>query len=151
MEKKTIISGVILCIVICFLVVLSTIIPGLWVKYLSHWTILPIIALITTLLMGLVLMDRIFELGGKLLINLEKLKLKIEIGKHLVGAFLIVCSVALVLELVQFFLSSSNTSWSDPLIAIAGSIAGIIIHIIGSKRLMKRVEFELDRWESNVL
>jgi len=29
--------------------------------------------------------------------------------------------------------------------------AGIIIHIIGSKWLMKRVEFELERWESNVL
>ena len=151
MEKRTIISGVILCTAICFLVVLSLLIPGLWVKYLSHWIILPIIALIMTLLMGLVLMDSIFELDNKMLITLEKLKLKIEIGKHLVGAFLLICGVAIVLELVQFFLSSSNTSWLDPLKVITGAIAGIIIHIIGSKRLMKRVEFELERWEDNVL
>ena len=56
-----------------------------------------------------------------------------------------------VLELTQFFLPSSNTSWLDPLMVITGAIAGIIIHIIGSKRLMKRVEFELEQWEDNVL
>jgi hypothetical protein len=151
MEKRTIVSGVILCAVIFALVVLSLLIPGLWVKYLSHWIILPIIALITTLLMGLVLMDSIFELDGKLLITLKRLNLKIEIGKHLVGAFLLVCGVAIILELLQFFLSRSNTSWLDPLMVITGAIAGIIIHIIGSKRLMKRVEFELERWEDNVL
>ena len=151
MEKRTIISFSILFSLICVLLVFSLIVPDLWIKYLSHWLITPAIALIATLLIGLVLMDRIFGLDSKLVITLEKLKLKIEIGKHLVGAFLMVCIVAVVLELVQFFLSSSNTSWSDPLIAIAGAIAGIIIHIIGSKRLMKRVEFELDRWESNVL
>jgi hypothetical protein len=126
-------------------------IPNLWEKHLTHWIILPLVALVMTLLMGLVLMDRIFELDGKLIIPLEKLKLKIEIGKHLVGAFLIVSFIAVVLELVQFFLPSSNTSWLDPLMVITGAIAGIIIHIIGSKRLMKRVEFELERWEDNVL
>ena len=151
MHKRTIISSVILCIVICFLVVPSMLISGFWVKYLSHRIILPTIALIMTLLVGLVLMDEIFELNGKLLITLKKLKIKIEIGKHLVGAFLIVCGVAAVLELVQFFLSSSNTSWLDPLMVISGAIIGIIIHIIGSKFLMKRVEFELERWEDNVL
>ena len=151
MEKRTIVSGVILCAAIFSLVVLSLLIPGLWVKYLSHWIILPVIALITTLLMGLVLMDSIFELNGKLLITLKRLNLKIEIGKHLVGAFLLVCGVAIILELLQFFLSRSNTSWLDPLMVITGAIAGIIIHIIGSKRLMKRVEFELERWEDNVL
>ena len=101
--------------------------------------------------MGLVLMDSIFELDGKLLITLKRLNLKIEIGKHLVGAFLLVCGVAIILEVLQFFLSRSNASWLDPLMVITGAIAGIIIHIIGSKRLMKRVEFELERWEDNVL
>ena len=151
MQKRTIISGAILCAVVCFLVVLSMSIPSLWEKYLSHWIILPLISLIMALLIGLVLMDRIFELDGKLLITLEKLKLKIEIGKHLVGAFLIVCSVAVILELVQFLLSESTISWLDPLMIMAGAIAGIIIHIIGSRLLMKRVEFELERWEDNVL
>ena len=151
MEKRTIISGVILCAVICFLVVLSMLIPGLWVKYLSHWIILPIVALITTLLMGLVLMDGIFELDRPLVITLKKPKIKIEIRGHLIWAFLIVCFISIILELVQFFLSSGAISWLDPLIAIAGSIVGIILHIIGSKLLMKRVEFELERWEDNVL
>ena len=125
--------------------------PSLWAKYFSHWIILPTIALIATLLIGLVLMDDIFELDDALVVILKKPKLKIEIRKYLVWAFLIVCAISIVLEVVQFFLSSSNTSWLDPLIAIAGSVFGIILHIIGSKRLMKRVEFELDRWESNVL
>jgi hypothetical protein len=35
--------------------------------------------------------------------------------------------------------------------ALAGAVAGIVLHIIGSKCLMKRVEFELERWEDNVL
>jgi hypothetical protein len=151
MRRRTIVSVVILSIVICFLVGLSMLISDLWVKYLSHWVFLSIIALITTLLLGLVLMDEIFELGGNFSIILERLKLKIEIGKHLVGAFFIVCGVAVVLELVQFFLSSRHASWSDPLIVISGAFTGIIIHIIGSKSLMKRVEFELERWEDNVL
>ena len=123
----------------------------LWIKYLSHWIIPPTVALMMTLLVGLVLMDAIFELDDTLAITPKKLKLKIEIKKYLVWAFLIVAIVSIILELVQFFISRSNMSWLDPLLAIAGSILGIIIHIIGSKWIMKRVEFELDRWESNVL
>ena len=151
MEKRTINSFGILVILICLIVIFSMVIPGLLIKYLSHWIIPPAIALIMTLLVGLVLMDKIFELDDALVITLKIPRLKIEIRKYLVWAFLIVCSVSIVLELVQFFLFSSNTSWLDPPIAIAGAIVGIIIHIIGSKWLMKRVEFELDRWESNVL
>jgi glycopeptide antibiotics resistance protein len=104
-----------------------------------------------TLLVGLVIMDDLFELDDVLVITLKKPKLKIEIRKYLIWAFLIVCTISIVLEVVQFLLSSSNTSWLDPLAATAGSMFGIILHIIGSKWLMKRVEFELDRWESNVL
>jgi VanZ family protein len=129
----------------------SIIVPDLWIKYFSHWIIPPTIALIVTLLIGLVLMDGIFELDKSLVIIVKKLRLKIEIQKFLVWAFLIVCFISIIFELVQLFLSSGATSWLDPLIAIAGSIVGIILHIIGSKLLMKRVEFELERWEDNVL
>ena len=127
------------------------VLPAFWAKYFSHWIIPPTIALVLTLLIGLVLMDDLFELDNALVVTLRKPKLKIEIRKYLVWAFLIVCAISIVLEVVQFSLSSSNTSWLDPLTAIAGSVFGIILHIIGSKVLMKRVEFELDRWESNVL
>ena len=151
MEKRTIVSCIILFALICLLLGFSMVAPGLWIKYLSHWTIPPTIALIMTLLVGLVLMDNLFELDDPLVITPKKLKLKIEIRKYLVWAFLIVCIVSIILELVQFFLSLSNTSWLDPLTAMAGSIFGIILHILGSKWIMKRVEFELDRWESNVL
>jgi len=151
MQKRTVISGIILLALICLLVALSVIISGFWVKYLSHWIILPVIALITTLLTGLVLMDEIFELDDPLVITLKNPGLKIEIRKYLVWAFLIVCAISIALEVVQFFISSSTASWLDPLTAIAGSVFGIIVHIIGSRWLMKRVEFELDRWESNVL
>lgn len=151
MQRRTIISGVILCAVICILVILSISIPDLWQKHLTHWIIFPLVALVMTLLIGLVLMDRIFELDGKLIIPLEKLKLKIEIGKHLIGAFLIVSFIAVVLELVQFSLSEGTISWLDPLMIMAGAFAGIIIHVIGSRVLMKRVEIEIERWEDNVL
>jgi len=104
-----------------------------------------------TLLIGLVLMDGIFELDKALVITIKKPKLKIEIRGYLVWSFLIVCLISIIFELVQFFLSSGAISWLDSLIAIAGSIVGIILHIIGSKLLMKRVEFELERWEDNVL
>ncbi len=151
MNKRTIISCVILFTLICLSVLFSMVLPAFWTKYFSHWIIPPTIAVIMTLLIGLVLMDGLFELDDALVITLRKPKLKIEIRKYLVWAFLIVCAISFVLEVVQFFLSSSNTSWLDPLTAIAGSVFGIILHIIGSKVLMKRVEFELDRWESNVL
>ena len=151
MEKRTIVSGVILCAAIFSLVVLSLLIPGLWANHFSHWSILPAIALFITLLMGLVLMDDLFELNGTLAITLKKLKLKVEIKKFLVLSFLIVCVVAIILELVQFFLSQGNASLLDPITIIGGSVLGIVIHIIGSKLLMKRVEFELERWEDNVL
>jgi len=101
--------------------------------------------------MGLVLMDDLFELNGTLAITLKKLRLKVEIKKFLVLSFLIVCVVAIILELVQFFLSQGNASLLDPITIIGGSVLGIVIHIIGSKLLMKRVEFELERWEDNVL
>jgi hypothetical protein len=104
-----------------------------------------------TLLVGLVLMDNLFELDHALVITIKKSRLKIEIRQYLVWAFLLVCLVAIVLEVVQFLLSQSTVNWIDPLTAIAGSVAGIVLHIIGSKCLMKRVEFELERWEDNVL
>jgi hypothetical protein len=151
MEKRTIVSGIILFVLLCLILGFSMVAPGFWIKYLSHWTTPPAIALIMTLLVGLVLMDNLFELDDAVVITLKKLKLKIEIRKYLVWAFLIVCSISVMLELVQFFLSLSDTRWLDPLTAIAGSIFGIILHIFGSKWIMKRVEFELDRWESNVL
>ncbi len=151
MDKRTIVSCSILFVVICLLLGLSMIIPGLWVKYLSHWIVPPVIALIMTLLVGLVLMDKIFELDKALIITPKKMKLKIEIRKYLVWAFLIVSIVSVILECTQFFLSRANASWLHLLVAIAGSVLGIILHIIGSKWLMKRVEFEIERWEDNVL
>lgn len=151
MEKRTIISGIILFVLICLLLGLSLGSPNFWIKSLSLWIIPPTIALIMTLLIGLVLMDGIFELDKALVITLKKPKLKIEIRGYLVWSFLIVCLISIIFELVQFFLSSGAISWLYPLIAIAGSIVGIILHIIGSKLLMKRVEFELERWEDNVL
>lgn len=151
MNKRTIISCVILFTLICLSVLFSIVVPELWTKYLSHWMIPSTVAVIMTLLVGLVLMDGLFELDDALVITLRKPKLKIEIRKYLVWAFLIVCFVSIVLELVQFFISHSTVDWLDPLLVIIGAIAGIIIHIIGSKVLMKRVEFELERWEDNVL
>jgi len=150
-EKRTVVSFTILFVLICLLLGLSLGSPNFWIKSLSLWIIPPIIALIMTLLIGLVLMDGIFELDKPLVITLKKPKLKIEIRGHLIWAFLIVCFITIIFELVQFSLSSGATSWLDPLIVITGSIVGIILHIIGSKLLMKRVEFELERWEDNVL
>ncbi len=151
MEKRTIISFTILFALTCLILGFSIVVPEFWIKSLSHWITPPTVALIMTLLIGLVLMDNLFELDNALVITLKKSRLKIEIQKYLVWAFLIVCFVSIILELVQFIIDRSNTSWLDPLIAIAGSIVGIILHIIGSKLLMKRVEFELERWEDNVL
>ena len=151
MEKRTVISFIILVIFIGLLVGCSVAIPGLWANHLSHWINTPLIALIMTLLVGLVLMDNLFELDHALVITIKRSKLKIEIRQYLVWAFLLVCAVAIVLEVVQFFLSRNTVNWIDPLTAIAGAVAGIVLHIIGSKCLMKRVEFELERWEDNVL
>jgi hypothetical protein len=151
MEKRTVISSIILVIFIGFLVGFSVAIPDLWGNHLSHWIITPLIALIMTLLVGLVLMDNLFELDHALVITIKRSKLKIEIRQYLVWAFLLVSAVAIVLEVVQFFLSRNTVHWIDPLTAIAGAVAGIVLHIIGSKCLMKRVEFELERWEDNVL
>ncbi|MCK4795811.1 MAG: hypothetical protein KAT05_00440, partial [Spirochaetes bacterium] len=116
MNKRTIVSCVILFTLICFALVFSIVVPELWIKSLSHWIIPPTIALVLTLLVGLVLMDDLFELDDALVITLKKPKLKIEIRKYLVWAFLIVCAISIVLEVVQFFLSSGATSWLDPLI-----------------------------------
>jgi hypothetical protein len=55
--------------------------PDLWVRYLSHWTIPPAIARIMILLIGLVLMDNLFELGNPLVITLKNPGIKIEIKK----------------------------------------------------------------------
>ena len=151
MGKRTVISSIILTLFIGLLVGFSVAIPSLWTNHLSHWIITPVIALIMTLLVGLVLMDGLFELDYALVIRIKKSKLKIEIRQYLVWAFLLVCAVVLVLEVVQFFLSPGTVNWMDPLTAIAGAVAGIVLHIIGSKCLMKRVEFELERWEDNVL
>ena len=151
MEKRTIISGIILHVFICLLLGFSIGSPDLWVTYHSHWATPPAIALIMTLLIGLVLMDNLFELGNSLVITLKNPGIKIEINKYLVCAFLIICIISIIFELVQFFIDPGNTSWLDPLTAIVGSLLGIILHIIGSKCLMKRVAFELERWEDNVL
>ncbi len=151
MEKRTIVSFTILFVLTCLILGFSIVVPEFWIKSLSHWIIPPTIALIMTLLIGLVLMDNLFELGNSLVITVKKPRLIIEVQKYLVWAFLFVCFISIIFELVQFFLSSGATSWLDPLIVIAGSIVGIILHIIGSKLLMKRVEFELERWEDNVL
>ena len=151
MEKRTIISSGILLVVICLLLGVSIGSPGLWTGSLSHWIIPASIAMVMTLLVGLVIMDRIFELDKYLVVRLKSSHLKIEIKKYLVWAFIIVSAVSLILEVVQFFLSGSSLRWMDPLMVLAGSAFGIVIHIIGSKSLMKRVEFELEKWEDNVL
>jgi len=151
MKKRTVISLGILLVFICLLAGFSLGSPGLWVNHFSHWIIPPFIALLMTLLVGLVLMDDLFELNGSLVITQGTLGLKVEVKEHFIWAFLIVCLVSIVLELVQFFLSQGNASLLDPLAIIMGAISGIAIHIIGSNILMKRVEFELERWEDNVL
>ena len=151
MGKRTIISFTILFVLTCLLLGFSIVVPDLWLKSLSHWIIIPAIALTITLLIGLVLMDDIFELDYGIVITPKKLKVKIEIKKYLMWAFLIVCFGSIILELIQFFFNRITTNWLDPVTAIAGSVLGIILHIMGSKWLMKRVEFELERWENNVL
>jgi len=151
MEKRTVISLIILVLFIGLLVGFSVALPGLWTNHLSHWIIIPIMALVMTLLIGLVLMDGLFELDYVLAIRIKRSRLKIEIRQYLVWAFLLVCAVAIVFEVVQFFLSPGTVRWIDPVMAVAGAVAGIVLHIIGSKCLMKRVEFELERWEDNVL
>ena len=151
MRKRTLISFCILVVLICLLTGFSLSSPALWANHFSHWGIPPFIALLVTLLIGLVLMDDLFELDGSLAITLEKLGLKLQIKDHFIWAFLIVCLVSIVLELVQFFLPQADASLLDPLTIIGGSLLGIVLHIIGSKLLMKRVEFELERWEDNVL
>jgi hypothetical protein len=104
-----------------------------------------------TLLVGLVLMDDLFELDELFVIRLKKSHVGIGIRKYLLWAFFLVCFISFLLEGVQFFLSSRHLRWSDPLLILSGSLAGIVLHIIGSKWLMKKVEFELERWEDNVL
>ena len=151
MKKRTVISFGVLLVFVCLLIGFSLGSPILWTNHFSHWSIPPFIALLMTLLIGLVLMDDLFELDGSLAITLKKLGVKVEIKKFLVLSFLIVCLVSIVLELVQFFLSKGNASLLDPMTIIGGSLLGIVLHIIGSKLLMKRVEFELERWEDNVL
>jgi hypothetical protein len=151
MSKGTLSSSIILFVSICLLAGFSIGLPEIWTSHLSHWTILFFIALILTFLMGLVLMDDLFELDSAQVLTLGRLSLKIEIKRYFVWAFCIIGMVAIILETIQFFLSQGNVSLLDPLIIIAGSALGIIVHIIGSSLLMKRVEFELERWEDNVL
>jgi hypothetical protein len=102
MKKRTVISLGILFVFICLLTGFSLGSPGLWANHFSHWGIPPFIALLMTLLIGLVLMDDLFELNGSLAITQERLGLKVEIKEHFIWAFLIVCLVSVVLELVQF-------------------------------------------------
>ena len=151
MEKRTSISCGILLVILCLLLGVSLGKPDLWAGFLSHWSIPASIALVMTLLVGLVLMDRIFELDKPLVIRFKSFHFKIGIRKYLVWAFIIVSAVSIILEVVQFFLSGSSLHWMDPLMVLAGSALGIILHIIGSKCLMKRVEFEMEKWEDNVL
>ena len=149
--KRTGVSLVILMVFICLLGGLTIAMPGLWANHLSHWIVLPSIALIMTLLVGLVLMDDLFELDKTVFIRLKKSHIGIGIRKYLLWAFSLVCAVSFIMEGAQFFFSRSHMRWADPLLIISGSIAGIVLHIIGSKWLMKKVEFELERWEDNVL
>jgi hypothetical protein len=149
--KRTGVSLVILMVFICLLGGFTIAMPGLWANHLSHWIVLPSIALIMTLLLGLVLMDDLFELDKAVFIRLKKSHIGIGIRKYLLWAFFLVCAVSFIMEGVQFFISRSHMRWADPLLVISGSIAGIVLHIIGSKWLMKKVEFELERWEDNVL
>ena len=151
MKTRTLISFGMLVLLVCLLAGSSLGDPSLWANHFSHWSVLPSIALLITLLMGLVLMDDLFELDSSVEITLKKLGLKVEIKKFLVLTFLIICLVSIILELVQFSLSQGNASFIDPMMIIGGSVIGIIVHNIGSKLLMKRVEFELERWEDNVL
>jgi hypothetical protein len=149
--KRTVVSLIILVILICLLGGFTIAMPGLWSGQLSHWIVLPAIALIMTLLVGLVLMDGLFELDDTVFFRLKKSHIGIGIRKYLLWAFGLVCAVSFVFEAVQFFLSPSPLHWADPLLVLSGSLAGIVLHIIGSKWLMKKVEFELERWEDNVL
>lgn len=150
-EKRTQVSLVIFILLVCLLAGLSIAIPGLWAGTLSHWIVQPAIALLMTLLVGLILMDDLFELDKPVCIRITWSKVIIEIRKYLVWAFVLVCLFSVLMEVVQFVFSRHHMSWKDPLLIIAGSVAGIVLHIIGSKWLMKRVEFELERWEDNVL
>ena len=151
MKKTTVISFCILLVFIGLLIGFSLGSSSLWENHFSHWSIPPAIAFLITLLIGLVLKDDLFELDSLVAVNLRTLRLKVEIKKHLIGALLIICFVAVILELVQFALSQGKVNFLDPMIIIGGSVVGIIVHVIGSKLLMKRVEFELERWEDNVL
>ena len=98
MKKRTLISFGMLVVLVCLLAGSSLADSNLWSNHFSHWSVLPALALLITLLMGLVLMDDLFELDGSLEIALEKLELKIEIKKFLVCSFLIICAVSVVLE-----------------------------------------------------
>ncbi len=149
--KRTVVSLIVLVVLICLLGGFTVAMPGLWSGQLSHWIVLPAIALIMTLLVGLVLMDDLFELDEVVFIRLKRSHIGVGIRKYLVWAFFLVCAVSFLLEGVQFFLSSPHLCWADPLLILSGSTAGIVLHIIGSKWLMKKVEFELERWEDNVL
>jgi hypothetical protein len=149
--KRTLVSLIILVILICLLGGFTIAMPDLWSGKLSHWILLPAISLIMTLLVGLVLMDDLFELDKTVFCRLNKSHIGIGIRKYLLWAFALVCAVSFVFEAVQFFLSPSPMHWADPLLIISGSLVGIVLHIIGSKWLMKKVEFELERWEDNVL
>lgn len=151
MDKRTLTSSIMLIVSTCLLAGISIGLPDIWTNYLSHWTILFSIALIMTLLVGLVLMDDLFELNSVLVFTSGRSSLKIEIKRYFIFAFSTICMVSIILEAVQFFLSQSNVSFLDPLIIIAGSASGVIVHIIGSRLLVKRVEFELEKWEDNVL
>lgn len=151
MKKRTVISFSVLLVFTCLLIGFSLGSPGFWTHHFSHWSLPPGIALFMTLLIGLVLMDDLFELDGSLSISVEKLGLALEVKEHFIWALLIVGLVAIVLEAVQYALSQGNASLLDPLTIIAGSVSGIVLHLIGSNVLMRRVEFELERWEDNVL
>ena len=151
MHKRTVISFCVLLVFVCLLKGSSLGGSSLWENHFSHLSIPPSIAFLITLLLGLVLKDDLFELDSLVAVTLRPLRLKVEIKKHLIVALLIICFVAVILELVQFVLTQGRANLLDPMIVIGGSVLGIVVHIIGSKLLMKRVEFELERWEDNVL
>jgi len=84
--------------------------PGLWANHLSHWIVLPSIALIMTLLVGLVLMDDLFELDKTVFIRLKN-PYRHRIRKYLLWAFSLVCAVSFIMEGAQFFFSRSHMRW----------------------------------------
>ncbi|MDX1777932.1 MAG: hypothetical protein R3339_03565, partial [Thermodesulfobacteriota bacterium] len=73
MKTRTLISFGMLVVLVFLLAGSSLADSNLWENHFSHWSVLPSLSLLITLLMGLVLMDDLFELDGSVEITFEKL------------------------------------------------------------------------------